>query len=44
VLIRSHATAVNRADTLQRKGAYPPPQGVTDIIGLEVELLLNVIF
>lgn len=29
------ATAVNRADLLQRKGLYPPPQGVTDVLGLE---------
>jgi tumor protein p53-inducible protein 3 len=29
------ATAVNRADILQRQGKYPPPRGVTDIIGLE---------
>ncbi|MCI90777.1 quinone oxidoreductase PIG3-like, partial [Trifolium medium] len=27
VLIRVHATSLNRADTLQRKGGYPPPQG-----------------
>ena len=26
---------MNRADTLQRKGQYPPPPGVTDIMGLE---------
>eukprot|EP00347_Sterkiella_histriomuscorum_P009914 403339393 len=35
VLLKVEATAVNRADTLQRKGKYPPPKGVTDIIGLE---------
>ncbi|CDW71149.1 zinc-binding dehydrogenase family protein [Stylonychia lemnae] len=35
VLLKIEATAVNRADTLQRKGKYPPPRGVTDIIGLE---------
>ncbi len=29
------ATALNRADVVQRKGNYPPPKGVTDIIGLE---------
>jgi putative PIG3 family NAD(P)H quinone oxidoreductase len=29
------ATAVNRADTLQRMGFYPPPPGASDIIGLE---------
>ncbi|WP_076828860.1 NAD(P)H-quinone oxidoreductase [Frankia sp. CcI49] len=29
------ATAVNRADLLQRQGFYPPPPGESDIIGLE---------
>ena len=29
------ATAVNRADTLQRQGYYPPPPGASDLIGLE---------
>ena len=35
VLIRIAATAVNRADTQQRKGAYPPPPGESEIMGLE---------
>lgn len=36
VLVRVHATAVNRADLLQRAGAYPPPPDVPpDIPGLE---------
>lgn len=35
VLIAIHATAVNRADLLQRRGLYPPPPGESDIIGLE---------
>jgi len=30
-----HAAALNRADLLQRRGAYPPPPGTTDILGLE---------
>jgi putative PIG3 family NAD(P)H quinone oxidoreductase len=29
------ATAVNRADLLQRQGLYPPPPGVPNILGLE---------
>ncbi len=29
------ATAVNRADTLQRQGFYPPPPGASDVLGLE---------
>ncbi|MCL1923611.1 MAG: NAD(P)H-quinone oxidoreductase [Propionibacteriaceae bacterium] len=36
VRIAVHAAGVNRADILQRKGFYPPPQGITDILGLEV--------
>lgn len=35
VLIDVAATAVNRADLLQRQGNYPPPHGVSDILGLE---------
>src|SRR3712207_9548463 len=29
------ATAVNRADLLQRQGFYPPPKGASEILGLE---------
>lgn len=36
VLVRVRATAVNRADLLQREGRYPPPQGASDVLGLEV--------
>lgn len=36
VLIRVAAAGINRPDVLQRKGAYPPPAGITDIPGLEV--------
>lgn len=36
VLIRVQAAGVNRPDVLQRKGAYAPPPGTTDIPGLEV--------
>ncbi|MFT5015467.1 MAG: tumor protein p53-inducible protein 3 [Neolewinella sp.] len=36
VLIYVAATALNRADILQREGKYPPPPGVTDILGLEM--------
>lgn len=35
VLLRVTAAGVNRADTLQAQGHYPPPTGDTDIIGLE---------
>lgn len=36
LLVRVRATALNRADTLQRKGAYPPPPGESEILGLEL--------
>src|SRR5260221_2998312 len=35
VLLRVRATALNRADLAQRRGFYPPPPGITDIIGME---------
>lgn len=35
VLVDVAATAVNRADTLQRQGFYPVPPGGSEIIGLE---------
>lgn len=35
VLVRVHATAVNRADLLQRQGHYAPPVGASPILGLE---------
>ena len=35
VLIRVRATAVNRADLLQRAGAYPVPPGASPILGLD---------
>ena len=36
ILVRVRATALNRADLLQRQGKYPPPEGESDIPGLEV--------
>lgn len=33
--LRVAATAVNRADLLQRQGMYPPPPGASSILGLE---------
>lgn len=35
VVIDVVASAVNRADTLQRQGFYPPPKGASDVFGLE---------
>jgi len=36
VVISVRAAGVNRADLLQRQGHYPPPPGISDVIGLEV--------
>jgi putative PIG3 family NAD(P)H quinone oxidoreductase len=35
VVLDMTATAVNRADTLQRQGRYPPPPGASEVLGLE---------
>ncbi|MCW2855806.1 MAG: NADPH:quinone oxidoreductase [Marmoricola sp.] len=35
VVVDVVASAVNRADTLQRMGFYPPPPGASDVLGLE---------
>ncbi len=36
LLVRVRATAVNRADVLQRRGGYAPPPGASPILGLEL--------
>jgi len=36
VLVKVHATSVNRPDLVQRMGNYPPPAGDSEILGLEV--------
>jgi tumor protein p53-inducible protein 3 len=36
LLVTVRATALNRADLLQRVGKYPPPPGASTIIGLEM--------
>lgn len=36
ILIRVRAAGVNRPDIIQRLGAYPPPPGAPDTMGLEV--------
>ena len=35
VVIDVVASAVNRADTMQRQGFYPPPPGASAVLGLE---------
>ncbi len=36
ILIKVRAAGVNRPDALQRRGMYPPPDGASDLPGLEV--------
>ena len=36
LLVRVRATALNRADLMQRQGKYPPPPGASEILGLEL--------
>ena len=36
ILVKVAATALNRADTLQRMGKYPAPKGESEILGLEM--------
>ena len=35
ILVKVRASGVNRADLLQRRGLYPPPQGESEVPGLE---------
>lgn len=41
VLVKVMAAGLNRADTLQRRGFYPPPAGASPIYGLEVSGLIE---
>ncbi|CAO3672441.1 unnamed protein product [Umbelopsis vinacea] len=36
ILVKVKAFALNRMDTIQRKGMYPPPPGASEIMGVEV--------
>lgn len=36
LLVRVRAAGLNRADLLQRRGKYPPPDGASGILGLEI--------
>lgn len=36
ILVKIKATALNRADLLQRAGNYPSPEGASNILGLEM--------
>jgi len=41
VVVDVAATAVNRADLMQRQGFYPPPKGASEILGLECSGVLS---
>lgn len=41
VIVDVAATAVNRADLMQRQGFYPPPPGASDILGLECSGIIS---
>src|SRR3954465_10436124 len=41
VIVDVAATAVNRADIMQRQGFYPPPKGASDVLGLECSGLIS---
>ena len=43
VLIRVEAAALNRADTLQRKGFHPPPKGSSPYPGLECSGIIEAV-
>jgi putative PIG3 family NAD(P)H quinone oxidoreductase len=43
VLIRVHATSVNRPDVVQRLGNYPPPPGESSVLGLEAAGLVEAV-
>ncbi len=36
LLVDVYASALNRADLIQRRGGYPPPPGESEILGLEI--------
>lgn len=36
LLVKVKASALNRADIMQREGKYPPPRGASPILGLEM--------
>ena len=43
VLLEIRASAVNRADLSQARGNYPPPAGVTEILGLEASGVVSAV-
>lgn len=43
LLVRIYATALNRADLLQKRGKYPVPEGASPILGLEMSGVVEAI-
>lgn len=43
LLIRVKASGINRADTLQRQGKYPPPKGASELPGLEIAGIIDAV-
>lgn len=43
ILVKTKATAINRADLLQRTGNYPPPEGANEILGLEMAGIIEIV-
>lgn len=43
ILVDVKATALNRADLLQRQGMYPPPSGASTILGLEMSGVVSAV-
>lgn len=43
IRLRVQATALNRADTYQRRGHYPPPDGAPDTLGLEAAGIVDAV-
>ncbi len=41
ILVKVKATALNRADILQREGKYPPPVNASPILGLEMSGIIE---
>jgi putative PIG3 family NAD(P)H quinone oxidoreductase len=43
VVLDVAATAINRADVMQRQGFYPPPPGASDVLGLECSGVISAV-
>ena len=43
ILLKVAWSAVNRADTLQRTGKYPPPPGASEVLGLEASGIVTAV-